>query len=165
MGLGLVDFMAGWPFPATVAALFVIVVLRAGSTYAVGRAMQAGLRRTRFAHALSSPAFTQAQATLERWGAPVVTASFLTVGLQTFINLAAGVGRMPLRHYVPALVAGSVLWAFLYASVGFVTVTAWRRLYDVSPVGAVGAAAALVAGLAAYVIWRVRQRREDNLEA
>lgn len=157
------DFMAGWPFPATVAALFVIVALRAGSTYGIGRAAQAGLRRTRFAHALTSPRFTRAQATLTRWGAPVVAASFLTVGLQTFINLAAGVGRMPLRHYLPALFVGSVLWALLYASVGFVTFAAWRRLYDLSPAGAVGAAAVLVGGLAAFVIWRLRQRREDNL--
>jgi membrane protein DedA with SNARE-associated domain len=145
--------------------LFVVVAVRAGSTYAVGRAVQAGLRQTRLAHALSSPAFTRAQGTLARWGAPVITASFLTVGLQTVLNLAAGVGRMPLRHYVPALLVGSVLWAFLYASVGFATFAAWRRLYDLYPVAAVSAATALVTGLAAYVIWRVRQRRGDNLEA
>ncbi len=155
--------MAGWPFPATVAVLFVIVALRAGSTYGVGRAAQAGLRRTRFGHALNSPGFARAQATLARWGAPVVAASFLTVGLQTLINLAAGVGRMPLRHYLPALFVGSVLWALLYASVGFVTFAAWRRLYELSPAGAVGAAAVLVGGLAAFVIWRLRQSRADNL--
>lgn len=158
-------FMAGWPYPLTVATLFVIVMLRAGSTYAVGRAAQAGARRTRWAHWLESAGFVQAQQTVERWGAPVITASFLTVGLQTLINLAAGMGRMPLRRYVPALVAGSVLWAFLYATVGFVTFAAWRRLYELSPVGAVSAVVVLAAALAAYVVWQVRQRRGANLEA
>ena len=47
-----------------------------------------------------------------RWGAPVVTLSFLTVGIQTLVNLAAGVMRMPLRRYIPALTVGAILWAF-----------------------------------------------------
>jgi membrane protein DedA with SNARE-associated domain len=46
--------------------------------------------------------------------------SFLTVGFQTLINLAAGVTRMSLRHYLPAVVVGSVMWAFVYATIGFV---------------------------------------------
>lgn len=153
--------MAGWPFPLTVATLFVIVVLRAGSTYAVGRAAQAGARRTRLARWLSAPGFVSAQRTVERWGAPVVAASFLTVGLQTLVNVAAGVGRMPLRRYIPALVVGSVLWAFLYATVGFATFTAWRRLYYLSPVAAVVVGVVLVGGLVAYVVVQVRQRHRE----
>ena len=157
--------MAGWPYPLTVATLFVIVVLRAGSTYALGRAAQAGARRTRLARWLSAPGFVTAQRTVERWGAPVVAVSFLTVGLQTLVNLAAGVGRMPLRRYVPALVVGSVLWAFLYATVGFATFTAWRGLYELSPVGAVVAGVLLIGGLTAYVVVQVRQRHRRAIPA
>ncbi|HEY5822019.1 MAG TPA: VTT domain-containing protein [Propionibacteriaceae bacterium] len=152
--------MADWPYPLTVAALFVIVLLRAGSTYGLGRAAQAGARRTRLSRWLAAPGFGKAQRLLDRWGAPVVTASFLTVGLQTLVNLAAGLGRMPLRRYVPALVVGSVLWAFLYATVGFVTFAAWRRLYELSPVGAIVVVVVLTGALAAYIGRQIRHDRE-----
>ncbi len=158
-------FMAGWPYPLTVATLFVIVMLRAGSTYARGPGRPGRGAAYAVGPLVGVGRVRSGAATVERWGAPVVTASFLTVGLQTLINLAAGVGRMPLRRYVPALVAGSVLWAFLYATVGFVTFAAWRRLYELSPVGAVSAVVVLAAALAAYVVWQVRQRRGANLEA
>lgn len=152
------DFMAGWPYPLTVIGLFVLVLVRAGATYGIGRAMQAGARRTRLSRWLDSPVFAKARRLLDRWGAPVVSLSFLTVGLQTVVNLAAGVGRMPLRRYVPALVVGSVLWAFLYATVGFATFAAWRRLYEVSPGAAIVSAATLMLGLAGYLTWQIRRR-------
>ncbi len=154
--------MAGWPYPLTVAALFVIVAVRAGATYGIGRAMQAGARRTRLSRWLDSPVFARAQQLLDRWGAPLVSLSFLTVGLQTVVNLAAGVAQMPLRRYGPALVVGSVLWAFLYATVGFATFAAWRRLYEMSPVAAIVASTALVLGLAGYITWQVRRRGRNS---
>lgn len=158
------EFMADWPYPLTMAALFVIVLFRAGGTYALGRAVQAGARRTRLSRWLGAPGFAKAQRQLERWGAPLVSASFLTVGLQTLVNLAAGVGRMPLRRYLPALVVGSVLWAFLYATVGFVTFAAWRRLYELSPVGAIVVLVVLVGALAAFVGRQFRHDREETLD-
>ena len=33
--------------------------------------------------------------------------------------------RMPLRYYLPAAVAGSAVWAVLYATVGLAVVQAW----------------------------------------
>ena len=71
---------------------------------------------------------------MQRWGAPVVTASFLTVGVQTLVNLAAGLARMPLRRYLPALVVGGAIWAFIYATVWTAGLAAWRRLWELSPV-------------------------------
>ena len=154
------EFWRGWPFPLAVGVLFVIVLLRAGGTYALGRAAHAGAERTRFARLIASPRFARAQRQVTRWGAPVVVASFLTVGIQTVVNLAAGVARMPLRRYLPALVIGGALWALLYAGVGFATVAALRRLYELSPAGAVAAGALLLAALAAYIGWQLRHRVE-----
>ena len=51
-----VDFWRGWPFPVAVAMLFVIAMLRAGATYALGRAAQTGARRTRIAKLMARPA-------------------------------------------------------------------------------------------------------------
>lgn len=87
---------------------------------------------------------------MNRWGAPAVAVSFLTVGVQTLVNAAAGGLRMPLSGYAPATVVGSLLWATLYTTVG---VALWESLtggawWWVLVVVAVGA---LVAGLTRWL--------------
>ena len=161
------DFWRGWPYPAAVATLFAIAMLRAGATYAIGRAAQTGARHTRIARLMARPGFTRVQGLVERWGAPVVTLSFLTVGIQTLVNLVAGLTRMPLRRYLPALAAGSVLWGFLYATVGFAGVAAWGQLYQRSPPAAIVLLVVLVVGVAAYVVRQVWLRRsaEESVAA
>jgi membrane protein DedA with SNARE-associated domain len=153
-----VSSIQGLPFPAAFAILFVIVMLRANATYWLGRGMESGAERTRLARMLGSPKFRRAQDVVARWGAPVVTLSFLTVGVQTLINLAAGVARMPLRRYLPAVTIGSVLWALLYATVGFVTVTAWLKLYELSPAGTIAGTLLLLGALAGFVVRQLRHR-------
>ncbi len=113
---------------------------------------------------MARPGFGRVQALVARWGAPVVTLSFLTVGIQTLVNFAAGVAQMPLRRYLPALGFGALLWGFLYATLGLATFTALRQLYAVSPPLAIMIIIALVAGVAGYVGWQVRQRRTEQLE-
>jgi membrane protein DedA with SNARE-associated domain len=157
-----VDFWKGWPYPVAVAALFVVVMLRAGATYAIGRAAQEGVRRSRLARVMSKPRFARMQQAVARWGAPVVIVSFLTVGIQTLVNLAAGVMRMPLRRYIPALIVGSILWAFLYATVGFASFAGWRRVYETSPTVAVVTLVVLLTGLAGYIVWQVRHRDDED---
>ena len=159
------DFWRGWPYPVAVAALFVVVMLRAGATYALGRAAQTGARRTRIAKLMARPGFTRVQDLVARWGAPLVTASFLTVGIQTLVNLVAGMTQMPLRRYVPALALGSLLWGFLYATVGFATFSAWRELYARYPMVTMVITVLLLGALAAYVLRQVRQRRSERLDA
>jgi membrane protein DedA with SNARE-associated domain len=103
---------------------------------------------------------------LERWGAPVVTLSFFTVGIQTAVNLAAGVGRMSLRRYLPAVTLGCVIWALLYATAGFVTFAAWRRLYELSAPTAILLVVGLAVGLVTFATWQLRHRdKEDGHEA
>ena len=157
-----VDFWRGWPYPVAVAALFVVVMLRAGATYAIGRAAQEGVRRSRLSRLMAKPRFARMQQAVAKWGAPVVTLSFLTVGIQTLVNLAAGALRMPLRRYLPALTVGAILWAFLYATVGFATFAGWRRVYELSPAAAIVSLAVLLAGLAGYIVWQVRHRHDED---
>ena len=52
--------------------------------------------------------------------------SFLTLGVQTLLNAAAGALRMPLRRYTPAAVLGSLIWAALYTTAGFAVLGASR---------------------------------------
>ncbi len=110
---------------------------------------------------MATPGYRRAADRLNRWGAPVVAASFLTIGVQTAINLAAGANRMPLVRYIPATVVGSTAWAFLYGTVGFVGFEALALLWEHSPAIAIAAGVAAVGGLARFV---VRQTRRATLE-
>lgn len=121
------------PLAVVVLALFVIVMLRANGTYWLGRALAAGARRSRWEKVLESRHYATGARWLNRWGAPAVSLSFLTIGIQTMVNLAAGVARMPLRRYLPAVIVGCVMWAFLYGTVGFIGWVAVGALWDRSP--------------------------------
>ncbi|GAA1391812.1 DedA family protein [Luteococcus peritonei] len=140
------------PFAAVAGALFVIVTLRAGATYAIGRLLRRGGEHSRGAQLMHRPGFVHATERLNRWGAPAVSLSFLTVGLQTMVNLAAGFTRMPLQRYLPALVVGCIAWACIYATAGFIGISAAVRLYQVHPALAWGLGLLVVSGLVLF--WR-----------
>lgn len=146
------------PYPALVAALFLIVMLRANGTYWLGRLGSAGARRTRLARLMESPGYARAAERIDRFGPPVVALSFLTIGFQTVANLAAGATAMRLRHYLPAATIGSVAWAFLYATLGTVGLDLFARLYSLSPATAIGFVVLVAAGIAVYVGWQLRRR-------
>nr|WP_244296779.1 VTT domain-containing protein [Paenarthrobacter nitroguajacolicus] len=143
------------PFGVALAALFAIVMIRVNVTYWIGRGAVAGFAHTRFGSSLERPKAARAQALIQRWGPYAVVLSFLTIGLQTAINLAAGAARMPMRRYLPAAIGGSVIWALLYATIGLAALEAWLAVAAASPVGA-GLA---VAAAAAIVVWVVTIRR------
>lgn len=144
------------PFAIVVSALFVIVMLRGNATYLLGRGIAAGARRTRAAKLMESKHYATGAKWLNRWGAPAVAVCFLTVGLQTMVLLAAGITRMPLRRYLPAVIIGCIMWAFLYGTVGMIGFHALRLLWGTSP-WLVLALGVLLAGL---VVWVARRRDE-----
>ncbi len=135
------------PFAVVVGALFIIVMLRANATYWLGRAIAAGTGRSRWSRILDTRAYGTGSRWLNQWGAPAVALSFLTVGVQTMVNLSAGVVRMPLRRYLPSVAAGSVIWAFMYGTIGFAGVVAVKRSWAINPILTVAGAVMLVAVL------------------
>lgn len=143
------------PFAIIVAGLFVVVLLRAGGTYLLGRLLRCGSERGR--HDTARPGltdrvgFVRAEQALNTWGAPAVTLAFLTIGVQTMVNLAAGFTRMPLRRYLPALLLGCLAWATIYASAGFVGISAVMVLWRIHPVLAITLLAAAAVGTALLV--------------
>ena len=136
------------PFAVVVGALFVIVMLRANATYWLGRAIIAGTGRSRWSRLMDGRAYAVGAGWLNRWGAPAVALSFLTVGVQTMVNLSAGVARMPMRRYLPSVAVGSVIWAFMYGTVGFAGFVAVKRLWAINPALPIGAAVLLMTVLA-----------------
>lgn len=137
--------MPDWPVLPLYLFLVVVAVGRGGATYVVGRgARGAAGRRWR----LDSRWVTRGEDVVRRFGAPAVTLCFLTVGVQTAVNLAAGTLRMPLRRYLPALLLGALLWAAVYLTVGVAVFDAFwgssRPWLLLAVLGAVSAIAVLV---------------------
>ncbi|MEU2391433.1 VTT domain-containing protein [Streptomyces sp. NPDC007369] len=149
----------------TAGVLYVIVLLRAGGTFAVGWLAGAGARRSRFAGRISSAKFRRAERAIQRWGAPVVAVSFLTVGFQTAANFLAGSMRMPLRRYLPALFAGGAAWALIYATAGLGVLEVLGKLFAERTALGVSAVAALLLAACGVVVYRRRRAAQSSGDA
>ena len=121
------------PYGLVLLSLFCIVMCRSNATYWIGRGVVAGAGHTRWRKVLDSRAYAVGSEWLNRWGPPAVTLSFLVVGVQTMVNLAAGVSRMPMRRYLPAVIVGCVIWAFIYATGGLIGFALLSRAWEHSP--------------------------------
>jgi membrane protein DedA with SNARE-associated domain len=154
-------WFAGKPFWIAFLALFGIVLARAQLTYWAGRGVIAGTLRTRLAERLQSPKAVRVSAALNRWGAPLVTVSFLTIGFQTVVNAAAGLNRMPWPRYTLAMIPGCIAWAALYATVGMAVITGWLTLAARNP-WVHWVLGALLLGLVVWLIARSRLRRRSE---
>lgn len=144
------------PFLVTFIFFFCGAMIRANTTYWIGRGLAAGVTHSRFQRLLQGPFYLKAQALLARWGTLAVPLSFLTVGVQSAVNASAGVTRMPLRRYLPAVVAGCLLWALIYATVGMSVVYAWIALDWPWLV----LSAVVVAGVVALLVRRNRRAKK-----
>ena len=113
------------PYPWVFLFFWCLAMMRSHTMYWIGRGITAGTARTRWVSLLESPVYARAQAWSARWGVLAVPVSFLTVGIQSVIQLSAGVARMPLRRYVAATAAGAIAWAAAYTTIGMAILTAW----------------------------------------
>ncbi|RCV51247.1 DedA family protein [Marinitenerispora sediminis] len=157
------EFLEGRPFWVVYSALLAIVFCRAQATYWIGRGIGAGVHRSGLARRLGER-LTRAERLIDRFGPPAVTLSFLTVGIQTAVNLAAGAMRMSFPRYLVAMFAGCLAWAAVYSLGGMAVLAAWWNLFLHSPLLAVAAAALAVTAVAAAVLWRRRRRRRAGAE-
>lgn len=149
-------FLEGQPFWIIYATLLVVILLRAPATYWIGRGLGAGMLRSRIGERLG-PRLDQAKDRIDRYGAPVVTLSFFTVGMQTAINFSAGVVRMAFPRYFAAAFVGGLAWAGIWGSVISGLVGAWVALFLNSPWTALGVVA-LAAVLVGALVLRARRR-------
>ena len=157
-----------WSFPIAVTWLimFGIIICRAGGTFLLGRLARKGIRRfDRIEKIMSGPKYRRAEDTIDRFGAPVVALSFLTVGLQTVVNLAAGSTGMRYRRYVPALAVGGSLWALIYSTVGFLGFKAVAKAYQAEPGLTVGLALVFVVAIIGLFIGLRKDRTPAEEEA
>lgn len=114
--------------PLTVAAYVFLVgvaVCRGSATYALGRWVRHAGEGSRWHPLLERPLVRRGERWVSRLGAPAVSLSFLTVGVQSAVNLSAGFLRMPLVRYLPAVTVGALAWAGIYLGVGVAFLRAW----------------------------------------
>ena len=143
------------PYPWVFLFFWCLAMMRSHTMYWIGRGITAGTARTRWVSLLESPVYARAQAWSARWGVLAVPVSFLTVGIQSVIQLSAGVARMPLRRYVAATAAGAIAWAAVYTTIGMAILTAWLT----GPTGRLICLLMLTALALAVVIRRSRVMR------
>ncbi|MFC7327790.1 DedA family protein [Marinactinospora rubrisoli] len=151
------EFLEGRPFWVVYAALLGIVFARAQATYWIGRGIGAGVHRSGLARRLGER-LTRAERLIDRFGPPAVTLSFLTVGIQTAVNLAAGAMRMSFPRYLAAMFVGCLAWAAVYSLGGMAVIGAWWSLFLRSPLLAVTVAVLAGAAVVGIVLWRRRSR-------
>ena len=107
----MMEWVGELPLLAAVAFLYVVIWARAGGTYLVGRGARKAANRGRVKKLLESTSVQRATELVNRWGPIAVVLCFFTVGIQTAVNATAGLTRMPLRRYLPAVTLGSIVWA------------------------------------------------------
>lgn len=158
-----------WSFPIAVTwlILFGIILARAGGTYLLGRLARTGIRKIdRVDKIMSGPKYRKAEDMIDRFGAPVIALSFLLIGVQTVLNLAAGTSAMRLRRYLPALVVGGSLWALIYSTVGLIGFKALAKAYEVAPGLTIGVGACFVLAIVGLFIGlRKKDQTPDQGEA
>ena len=144
------------PYGLTILTLFCIVMVRSNGTYWIGRGVVAGTSHTRWRRVLETRPYRVGSSWLHRWGPPAVTLSFLVIGLQTMVNLAAGVARMPMRRYLPAVVAGCTVWAFIWGTGGMISLVLLSMAWNHSPAMTIAGLIVMAAAVARLLPVRSR---------
>lgn len=149
--------------------LFFASVARSQTTYWLGRLVPAltakygkdSPRLRKWDARLNSPKMSGGAAILDRWGIIAIPLSFLTIGIQSVVQMAAGLMKMRWDVYTIASIPGCVVWAMIYGagfSLGWQAVVAaasgntWAKwilgLFALS--------------LVALVIWRTKRSKTSK---
>ncbi|HLS25048.1 MAG TPA: VTT domain-containing protein [Beutenbergiaceae bacterium] len=158
------NFLSEGPFWAVFIVLFIGAMLRGQLLYWIGRIpTEQALKRTaptsgwryKVHRWLSDGGADAGVRSIQRWGLPIVSLCYLTVGFQSLVQAAAGMLRTPLHWYVLAQIPGALAWGFIYSTIGFAMWAALAAAAAGSPWGI----AIIAAVLLTVVLLVVRRRR------
>jgi membrane protein DedA with SNARE-associated domain len=116
-------------------------------------------RHGRWLH-LSPARLDRAERWFERWDDWAVFVGRITPIARSFVSIPAGIFRTPFVRYTLLTLAGSAIWAFALAGIGWALGSNWERFHHAFRYADIAFVAGVVA-LAAYVIWR--RRRSNRL--
>ena len=115
-------------------------------------------RHGRWLH-LDQRKLDRAEQWFERWEDWAVFLGRLTPVIRSFVSIPAGVMEVPFVRYTLLTLAGSAIWCFGFAGVGFALGASWEDFHNAFGYVDYLVAAAVVAAVA-WLIWRrTRQRR------
>jgi membrane protein DedA with SNARE-associated domain len=120
-------------------------------------------RHGRWLH-LDAAKLDRAQAWFDRWEDWAVFLGRLTPVVRSFISVPAGVFRAPFVRYTLLTLAGSAIWCFGLAGVGWALGASWERFHDAFRFADYLVAAAVVAGIA-LLGWKLVARRRAGRAA
>jgi membrane protein DedA with SNARE-associated domain len=118
--------------------------------------------RGRWLH-LTPENFARAEAWFERRGDSAVFVGRLTPVIRSFISIPAGVFRAPFGIYALLTLAGSAIWCFLFAGIGWGVGTSYRRVHDEFRWVDYAVIAAVVL-IAAWLVFRHFSRRRARAD-
>jgi membrane protein DedA with SNARE-associated domain len=120
-------------------------------------------RRGRWLH-LDAERLSRAESWFERWGDWAVLLGRVTPVVRSFISIPAGVFRSPFGRYTGLTLAGSAVWCFALAGVGWGVGASWERFHrDFRFVDY--AVAVAVVGVIAWLVLRLARRRREGRAA
>ncbi len=114
-------------------------------------------RHGRWLH-LNEAKLGRAERWFERWENWAVFLGRVTPVVRSFVSIPAGVFRAPFARYNALTLAGSAIWCFALAGVGWALGSRWEDFHHAFHYVDYAILAALLAG-AAYVAWKVLRRR------
>jgi membrane protein DedA with SNARE-associated domain len=128
--------------------------------YAAGRLGGRGLveRYGRYIH-LRAEQLQRAEDFFQRHGDPTVFFGRFVAVLRAWVAFLAGVNLMPWPKFLGFNAAGGITWAVAYGLLGYFLGNNLPLLHQIERiVGVAGVVAAAVVVLAAFLVWRRRQR-------
>jgi membrane protein DedA with SNARE-associated domain len=114
-------------------------------------------RRGRWLH-LGPERLEQADRWFERYGDLAVFLGRITPLVRSFVAIPAGIARMPLGRYTISTLAGSAIWCFGLAGIGWTLGANWERFHHAFRYADYVVLALLVAA-AAFLVYRWRSAR------
>ena len=116
-------------------------------------------RHGRWLH-LSHERLARAERWFDRWEDWAVFVGRITPVARSFVSIPAGVFRTPLGRYTLLTLAGSAIWAFTLAGIGWALGSNWETFHHAFRFADYLFIAGVVA-LAAYLVWR--RKRSNRL--
>lgn len=115
----MLNWVASLPLWQATLFLFIVVFFRAQMTFGLGKLIHMGILKTKWGKKAEKSEENRAgMLALQKYGWPVIPLSFLAVGFQTVVQLAAGMLDWKWSKYTLVALPGYLAWGFVYAAGG-----------------------------------------------
>lgn len=102
---------------------------------------------------------------ITRWGDTANFTARLLPVVRTFVSLPAGILKMRLGRFVLYTFAGSFIWSFVLAGVGYFLGEHWRDIKEFAHGLDIVVLVALIAGIAWFVRYKIKELKESRTSA